>query len=99
VNELDFNSNPGNVLTLGSGINATQVTVTGDSSGNIYLKDGVSGDQVKLDAELSGSYYGVQPVQFADGTSWSKAQRIVQETTGTTGNNALYLMHPLIPVR
>jgi hypothetical protein len=88
VNELDFNSNPGDVLTLGSGISATQVTVTGDSSGNIYLKDGVSGDQVKLDAELSGSYYGVQ-VQFADGTSWSKAQRIVQETTWTNGNNAL----------
>ncbi len=90
VDETEYSSAPNNVLKLGTGITAAQVTVTGDSSGNIVLTDGTSGDQIKLDYELGGQYYGVQQVQFADGTTWSKAQLIGLATTGTTGADRLY---------
>lgn len=90
ISEADFASNPNNILRLGSGISAAQVRVTGDGAGNVYLTDGIAGDQVKINGFLSGSYNGVQSVQFADGTSWTRAQLILQETTGTAGADLLY---------
>jgi Ca2+-binding RTX toxin-like protein len=90
ISETDFASNPNNILKLGSGITAAQLKVTGDSSGNLFITDGIPGDQIKIDTMLSGSYYGVQGVQFADGTSWTRAQLILQETTGTAGADSLY---------
>jgi len=45
---------------------------------------------VKLDSELGSSYYGLQSVQFADGTMWTKAQLIALETTGTAAADKLY---------
>ena len=90
VSEADYGGSPNNVLKLGTGIAAAQVAVTGDSSGNVYLTDGTAGDQVKLDSELNGQYYGVQSVQFADGTTWTKAQLTGLATTGTTGADKLY---------
>ncbi len=88
ISETDFASSPHNVLQLGAGIGEAQVVVTGDGSNNLYLTDG--GDQVKLDSELGGGYYGVQSVQFADGTTWTKAQLIAMATTGTSGADKLY---------
>ncbi|MFA8329355.1 beta strand repeat-containing protein [Burkholderia ubonensis] len=90
VNEFDFNSNDVNVLKLGSGISPSSVDVTGDSSGNLYISDGISGDQIKLDGLLSGWYYGIQQVQFADGTTWSRSQLVNAATTGTAGDDTLY---------
>ena len=62
---------------------AAQVRVTGDASGNLFLTDGIAGDQIKIDRLLSGSAYGLQAVRFADGSSWTRAQLVLQETTGT----------------
>ncbi len=86
MGEIDFSSNPDNVLHLGSGITAGQVAVSGD----LYLTDGVTGDQVKLDRALTSSYYGVQSVQFTGGGSLTRAQLFTMETTGTTGADTLY---------
>jgi len=90
INELDLHSSDVNVLKLGPGISPSSIGVTGDSSGNLYITDGTSGDQIKLDGLLSGSYYGIQQVQFADGTTWSRAQLLNVATTGTAGNDTLY---------
>jgi hypothetical protein len=61
--------------------------VTADSSNNLYLTDGVSGDQIKLDSELGSNYYGVQQMQFADGTVWTRQQLNALAKMGTTGND------------
>ena len=83
------------VLQMGPGITASQISVTSDSSGNLYLTDGVSGDQVKLDNQLNNGYfganeYGVATVNFADGTVWTRQQLLDLATTGTAANT---LMH------
>ena len=78
------------MLKLGPGIAASQVTVTGDGSGDLYLTDGMAGDRVEIDYQLGSSYYGVHQVQFANGATWSKAQLIAMGTTGTAGADKLY---------
>ena len=88
INEAD--SSPSSVLKLGAGISAAQVQVTADSSGNLYLlTDGTAGDRIKLDNQLAW-WGGVQSVDFADGTVWSRSQLIQQETTGSPTNTQLY---------
>ena len=78
------------MLKLGAGISAAQVQVTADSSGNLYLlTDGTAGDRIKLDNQLAW-WGGVQSVDFADGTVWSRSQLIQQETTGSPTNTQLY---------
>ncbi|MFM0742318.1 calcium-binding protein, partial [Paraburkholderia xenovorans] len=79
------------VLQLGAGISASSLTVRASSNGSgLVLTDGVAGDQITLDNMLGLSPYGVQQVQFADGTALSAAQLVRMETTGTTGNDTLY---------
>ena len=90
IYEVDNSSAPDNVLKFGAGIAPAQVQVTADSSGNIYLTDGVSGDQIKLDSMLNGLEYGVQSVDFADGTVWNRSQIVQEETTGSPTNTKLY---------
>ncbi len=62
-----------NVLQLGAGISESSVTLSGDSAGNVYIADGVSGDAIKLDGMLSNAADGVQDIQFGDGTVWSRS--------------------------
>ena len=90
IDEYDYSSSPNNVLKLGAGITASQLTVTADRSYDLYLADGTTGDKIQIDNMLEGSYYGVQSVQFADGTVLAAAQLIQLENTGTTGANNLY---------
>ncbi len=78
------------VLRLGAGITPGQVTVRSDSSGNLTLADGTPGDLVKIDGALNFSENGVEQVQFADGTTWSKADLILLATTGTADADTLY---------
>jgi hypothetical protein len=82
--EINQNSGYGTtsaaILVLGSGIAAAQVSVSNDSSGNIYRTDGVSGDQVKIDNMWTSARYGVGSIQFADGTSWTRAQTLAAVT-------------------
>ena len=66
VNETDSSASPDNVLQLGSGIAASDLAVTADSSGNVYLTDGTSGDQIKIDNMLNAAHDGIQQIAFAD---------------------------------
>ncbi|MFM0074596.1 calcium-binding protein [Paraburkholderia sediminicola] len=90
VDETDYSATPENVLQLGSGISASSVTVTSFDGVNLVLTDGVAGDKITLDNMLYSNGYGVQQVQFADGTTWSRSQLVQMETTGTTGDDTLY---------
>jgi Ca2+-binding RTX toxin-like protein len=98
---LEISENAGNyvntsaVLRFGPGITASQVNIGSDSSGNIFLTDGVSGDQVKIDKMMTWNLfgynaYGVQQLQFADGTVWNWQQILDAAATGTVGNDSLY---------
>jgi hypothetical protein len=90
IGEWDSNTSDVNVLKLGAGITASALTVTGDSGGNLHIADGVAGDTIEIDGLLSNDYDGVQQVQFADGTVWSRAQLVAAETTGTSAADRLY---------
>jgi Ca2+-binding RTX toxin-like protein len=77
------------VLQLGAGITAASLHVTTDGT-NLYVTDGVSGDQITLDKMWSNaSADGVSQVNFADGSSITAAQLIQMEMTGTTGNDTI----------
>ncbi|WP_269766415.1 calcium-binding protein, partial [Burkholderia ubonensis] len=91
INEVDYAGKPNNVLQLGAGIDAAKVVVRATTDGTgLVLTDGISGDQVTLDAMLSNAAAGIQTVQFADGTSWTRAQLVQMTTTGTAGADKLY---------
>jgi Ca2+-binding RTX toxin-like protein len=87
--EISDGGSSGSVLQLGTGIDPSDVGITSDGY-HIYLTDGVSGDQVKLDYEAYGSSYGVQDIDFADGAVWTRQDLIGAELTGTSGNDSLY---------
>jgi hypothetical protein len=79
---------------LGTGITPTQIAVTADSAGNLYLTDGTTGDQIQLDSMLNTNWdgsleYGVAQVQFADGTTWTGQQINALATMGTSGNDTI----------
>ncbi|MFM0432024.1 calcium-binding protein [Paraburkholderia aspalathi] len=82
ISELDSSKTPHNVLQLGAGISASSVTVKATSNSGIVLTDGIAGDQITLDSFMNGSAWGVQEVQFADGTTWNR-QQLLQMATGT----------------
>jgi Ca2+-binding RTX toxin-like protein len=99
INE-NFSSGETPVLRLGAGITAAGLKVTPNASGSgLVLTDGTSGDQITLEnAAFDDSSYGVQEVQFADGTTLTEAQLIQRETslpgnggsiTGGAGNDTL----------
>ena len=91
IQETLTSAGPNNtVLELGTGITETNIVVTYDAAGNIYLADGRSGDSVKIDSmenTYSGSpLYGVGEVQFSDGTVWSRQQVLNAASSGSGGN-------------
>ena len=66
-----------------------------DSSGDVTLTDGLSGDQITLDHEVTLAYgnhyeYGVAAIDFADGTSITQAQLAQGALTGSPTNTSLY---------
>ncbi|WP_181969899.1 calcium-binding protein [Paraburkholderia sp. DHOC27] len=71
--EFDSSKSPLNVLKLGAGIDASSLTVR-TSGNNLILTDGIAGDQITLDSFKTANSYGVQEVQFADGTNFNRDQ-------------------------
>ena len=93
VSEDDTSLSPSNVLSLGTGIDASEVGVS-ISGNNLVLTDGTAGDQVTIDNMASGSSYGVQEVTFADGTVWTRSEIGQMLATGTPGNDTLSSIDP-----
>ncbi|MCT7294601.1 hemolysin [Ralstonia sp. CHL-2022] len=91
INEADYHKGANNVLQLGAGLAETAISVTSTADGTgLILTDSSTGDRITLDNMLNASYYGVQQVDFADGTTWSRQQLLQMETTGTSGADTLY---------
>jgi hypothetical protein len=91
IDEDDPSARPQNVLKLGSTILPSNIKVTADSSGNLYVFDGTAGDVIELAGMLSDSSRGVQSVQFtSNGTTWTRTQLIQAEATGTAAADKLY---------
>src|SRR5580658_2266579 len=88
INESDTNPAADNVLQLGAGIAPSAVTVTSDGS-NLFLNIGTTGDRVQLDGAFANPQNGVQAVNFADGTVWTRQQLLALEMTGTPGSDIL----------
>jgi len=92
IEEADTAASPDNSLQLGSGITAANTSVSADDSGDITLDFG-NGDSVVLAGELlsvDGAAYGVQLVQFADGTAWTYADLLGQLETPSAEHPILY---------
>jgi hypothetical protein len=99
--ELEINENAGAgnattaILVLGAGISLGQLSVTGDPQGNLYLTDGIAGDQVKLEYMMlpgieGTDQFGVQTVSLDDGSSLSAQQLIDMADTASGANRNLY---------
>lgn len=86
INE-SFSSGQAPVLQLGAGITASNLVVTPNASGSgLVLTDGTSGDQITLEnAAFDSTTYGVQEVQFYDGTTLTEDQ-LIQTETSLPGN-------------
>jgi len=86
IDEEDGAVSANNILTLGSGISANTATVSATAD-DIVLSFGGS-DTITLAKALQSdgaTAFGVQAVQFADGTSWSYADLLAKLATPTSG--------------
>jgi len=90
IDETDTAGSPNNVLELGTGINTSNVSVTGTADGDLILTIGAGGDQVVLDGMLLDDSRGVQGVSFNGGPTWDRQDLIDRATTGTVGDDVLY---------
>lgn len=87
---VDYSSAPHNLLKLGEGINPSAVMVSQDTDRNIYLAIDGSGDRVKLASMGSDVRFGVQVVQFSDGTEWTRGQVVTMANTPTDGDDLIF---------
>ncbi|MDZ7922274.1 calcium-binding protein [Rhodoferax sp.] len=80
------------VLTFGPGILPSAVTPT-RSGVHLVLKVGTGGDQITVNNWFadSGSFYQIEQIKFADGTTWSNSQVSTRalEVFGTEGADTL----------
>ncbi|WP_316168619.1 MULTISPECIES: calcium-binding protein [unclassified Bradyrhizobium] len=87
------NTNDLDILSLGAGINSSNLLVTQANNGNDLLLS-ISGttDTVLLKSQISGwgAWSGVDEVHFADGAIWDRATLIVQSTLSNGGNDTFY---------
>lgn len=88
INE-NYSTDQTPVLQLSSGITPSALRVSSDGV-NLFLTDGVSGDQISLQNAFQSASNGVASVTFADGTSLTAAQLNQMEMVGTTGNDTFY---------
>ena len=94
ISESDSSSNPHNVLKLG-GISASSVTVR-STGNNLILTDGTVGDQITLDAALSSNAWGVQTVQFDDGSTWTRQQMLAMASGQLSTASPQDTSHPYV---
>ena len=90
IAQQHYSGNPDNILRLGAGIAPIDLSVITSSWYDISLLDGIEGDIINVENMQLGQYgYGVQRVQFADGTSWSGDQLRFLAVSSTSGPDIL----------
>jgi Ca2+-binding RTX toxin-like protein len=83
-------SNEVDVLRL-TNLNASDVTLR-RSGNDLYVKTNATGQEIKVQDQFSPSsnYYGIEKIEFANGTSWDLATINANAwIRGTTGNDTL----------
>ncbi|NJL70544.1 MAG: cadherin-like domain-containing protein [Candidatus Competibacteraceae bacterium] len=71
------------------GLNATDVTLSRSGS-DLVIKNNATGEVLTVQNQFSTSYYGVEQMTFADGTSWDRSQiQAAAWFRGTDGNDTL----------
>src|SRR5207302_681237 len=87
-------TNSAATVQFGPGLTASNMQVSSDASGNMYLADGTSGDRITLDGEMNLQFgyseFGVGSVSFSDGSSLTRQQLITLADTGSATNTQLY---------
>jgi VCBS repeat-containing protein len=92
IDEADTSAAPANVLKLGAGLVAANAAISGDAQGDIIIDFG-SGDVITIQNALNsgqGTTYGVQQIDFADGTVWTYANLLAQLETASPNTTTLY---------
>ncbi|MBI3446967.1 MAG: hypothetical protein HY055_16785, partial [Magnetospirillum sp.] len=89
VNLADYSDSPDNVLAFTQGISASDIRISADATFNLTVTVGNGDDRITFDRMLEKRAYGVQSIQFADGTIWSHDQIVAQELLGTAGDDIL----------
>ncbi|PVM86894.1 hypothetical protein DDF62_17735, partial [Caulobacter radicis] len=75
---IDNPNSSGSILQFGAGITLAGLTFRSDSSDLIIT--GQAGDQITVEYQSGGSYYGISSFMFADGTTLTREQ-VAQITT------------------
>ena len=74
------------VLRFGSSITASDVLVSQDANGDVLLSLVSMGSIITLEGMAGSANDGVGSVTFTDGTTWTAAQILGMEQTGTLGS-------------
>ena len=76
------------VLRL-SDLNASGVTLR-RSDGDLYVRDNATGQDIRVVNQFAAAYWGIEKIEFADGSSWDlSAINANAWIRGTTGNDTL----------
>lgn len=90
ISEADFAAASGNTLRFGGGIAPVDVSVSvgGPSMHDILMRTGAGADQIDLAGMLDGPQFGIQEVDFADGTTWSRSALVAMASMTAPGTDA-----------
>ncbi|CCH07014.1 calcium-binding protein [Achromobacter xylosoxidans] len=77
-------------LRFGAGIDARDITVKSDATGNLILLHANGTDKVVLELQASRPKYGVGVVEFADGSTWTRQQLLQMSLTGSGAMDNIY---------
>ena len=90
VNEATPTGAEQTVLQFDSSVPEANVAISIDAYGDVILSLSSTGATITLDGMAESPSDGVGSVTFADGTTWTAAQILSAEQTGTLGETALY---------
>src|SRR5262249_37769016 len=89
ISNTETSATGNNVLELGTCIDAANVQVLSDNSGDVILVLDAAGDEVVLSGMLAGAQNGVQSVAFSDGTVWTASDMLAQASSLPSGTYVL----------
>ena len=92
ISEFGYASGEIDTIRFGAGINADDIVVSRNSSDIVFSIKGTS-DSVTVANWMSGDYYRIEQVEFANGSSWDKSTLITKVAAlpymGTDGDDSL----------
>ena len=90
VNEENPSGSEQTILQFGSSISEADISTSVDANGDVILTVTSTGAEITLEGMANSPDEGVGGVAFADGITWTAAQILSMEQTGTPGSGVLY---------